>query len=419
MKLANRVVTLSSALLLPTLVLANDQALTETLSAFTNCDARFFDSLHAQRDSWKSLAPLQDNKSISWIAVENRADDDKNSVLFQNAPRVAGLELISYFDQSSDLDELGYYLFWGFTVKGQPEKVAKHLKPLLKEPEQLRSFAGTYVRSEIRTGDRWQVIRPLKGAPGTSRLERVLIVEPDAQHGNQTRISCSMQGAIDPASLAEVRPDIPAAEYPKPTQVEDISDIAVPDKVLKSLELPLLQPKFKSLKYTFATSKNGKSDNSPVSIVIRSEGTLSRKTEIYSESFQVERLTKADLIQLKSKLIGIGDGRVRVTREIELEAPTSWKKGDTLRVRSRAEYTQSKAGDKPMEHQMDCTVGQRFPASQVYASLEGDAIELKCEFEDYRTVEAFIEDLGTSIQLQSTSSNGKYVYEITALEVDR
>lgn len=418
MKVPHRAALLASALLLPAIVQANDKPLVDTLSAFTQCDASFFSSLHTHRSAWEALVPLKHEKNASWIAVENRAQEAKDIVPIQGTPQVAGMKLLSYFDQSADLDELGYYLFWGFIVDGKPDQVAQQLAPLLKHPEHLQALGPTFVRSELRQGNSWQVIQPLKGAPGNARLERVLLLEPDHAQRGRTRLSCSLQGTVDKAAFAEVRPDIPASDYPQPLQATGITDEAAPDAIVKRLDVPLLQPKFTSLRYTYATKNDSPKQTGPITIEMTAENGLLNKTEIYSASFQVQRQTKADLIQLKSKMVGIGDGRVLVTQQADVQIPKDWTAGQTLSTRLHMEKTPAKAGDEPVTTQMTCTVGKRYPAAQVFASLTGDAIELACEQSSYRSVSAFIEELGIAITLESTSG-GQYLYEVKALEIVR
>jgi hypothetical protein len=79
----------------------------------------------------------------------------------------------------------------------------------------------------------------------------------------------------------------------------------------------------------------------------------------------------------------------------------------------------AKPTDTPTDTSLVCKVGERFPASQVFASLTGDAIKLDCDQGDYKTSRAFIEDLGVALTLESTSSQFHYVNQYTALEVVR
>ena len=100
MKLPFPAALLACALCAPAITHASDAALTDTLKAFTQCDASFFSSLNTHRDAWKAYAPLQHDKSTTWIAVENRGDSDANTVPV-SAPPIAGLKLLSYVDEST------------------------------------------------------------------------------------------------------------------------------------------------------------------------------------------------------------------------------------------------------------------------------------------------------------------------------
>src|SRR5699024_4228487 len=86
MKLPASALLLASALLAPAITHADDAALTDTLKAFTRCDATFFSSLNTHRDAWQAYAPLKQEKNFSWIAVKNRADRQANSVPISAPP---------------------------------------------------------------------------------------------------------------------------------------------------------------------------------------------------------------------------------------------------------------------------------------------------------------------------------------------
>lgn len=421
MKLPLPTLLLASSLLLSTVTQASDAVLTETLKAFTRCDTSFFTSLENYSDEWEAHAPLQHGKNVAWFTTANRASPSANYVPLSNAPSVAGMKLLSFFDERMNLNSLGQYFFWGFTVEGHPDEVAQRLTPLIEHSELLQKvdLADTaYIRSEVKSGDRWLNIKPEPGrAIGTTQLKRVLLLERDGPQGAQTRISCSLQGAVDGPLLAQLRPDISPTEYPEPDTA--IGDVALPKGLLNNLDSPLLQPKFKSLNYTFTSKKGSAGKPKSVSVMLISEGGLLKKTETYSEVFQVERVTKADLIQLKSKISGVGDGRVLTTRELEVKAPQSWSPGKTLSARIVVTKFPVKPNDKPIETPVTCQIGQRIPAGQVFASLSRDAIKLECEQGNNRSSLAFIEDLGVAILLEATLGSDHYTYAITTLEVVR
>ncbi len=419
MKLANRTTLLASSLLLSLTVHASDNELSDTLKAFTHCDASFFSSIQAHSNAWEQYVPLKLAGEVAWIAVENRARRSENSVPVRNAPEVAGIKLLSYSDESSDLGTMGYYLFWGFIAEGSAKEIAQNLGKLMEHPERLQLLGTTYVRSEIKDGNRWQMVPPIPGAPGTKRLERVLLIEPVSGQSSRTRITCSLQGAVDAATIAELRPDIPAADYPQEVPDTAIDSVSLPVNLTKTIDSPLLQPKFKSLRYTYTSTKKGTNKTSTVSIALDAEGSLLRKTETYSKTFHVDRLVIADLIQLKAKMNGIGVNNVLVTQELDAVIPASWSTGQILSARMRREYVPKTPQDEASEAFLECKVGGRFPARQVFESLSGDAIELECSQGDYRTTQAFIEDLGIAMTLKSISGSDEDDYKITSLALTR
>lgn len=410
---------LLAAAVLPSLAHADDAALTDTLKAFTRCDASFFSSLNTHRDTWQPYAPLQQDKAFTWIAVRNRADRQASQVPI-SAPPIAGLKLLSYADEVTNLGPLGLYYYWGFIVDGGVDEVALRLAPLLAQPESLQKGAKEYTRSELKVGNAWRAIKPQPGkAPGTRQVERVLIVEPEGTQGTQSRVSCSVQGGVNAGVLAQLRPDIAPVDYPR-TQVEpSFTEVDVPANVRQRLDSPLLQPKFKTLSYRYVSKRGDGSKDLPVSVTFKAEGGLLVKNEAYGNTFDVDRLTQADLIQLKSKMNGVGDGRVLQTRDIELNVPTRWAPGQTLSARLQMVNVPAQPTDKPYDTSLTCTVGERIPARQVFASLNGDAIKLACDQGDYKTSRVFIEDLGVALTLESTSSDTHYVNEFIALTVER
>jgi hypothetical protein len=281
----------------------------------------------------EGLRAAQQDKDFAWIAVPDRAS--RNGSVPVSAPPIAGLKLVSYADEVTDLGELGLYYYWSFIVQGGIDDVAQHLP----------TAGTTRTAAQRRWGihpQRTQGRRPLASdqtpagqAPGTRHVERVLIVEPEGKQGTQSRVSCSVQGGVDAALLALLRPDIAPVDYPRTVVEPSINDVEVPAGVLQHLDAPLLQPKFKTLTYTYRAKKGDGSPYSPTSVTLSADGGLLNKNEVYNSTFHVERQTKADLIQLKSKMNGIGDGRVLQTREVELNLPTSWTPGQTLSARLR------------------------------------------------------------------------------------
>lgn len=216
MNLLTRTALLASSLLAP-IALASNVALEDTFRAFSHCDDQFFTSLHRHSAAWSKHAPLDSTKNVSWIQVQDRAYGQSASVPLRHTPQVAGVKLLAYFDKSVDLDVLGNYLFWGFVAEGSPEQVARQLRPLIDRSEHLLPVSGLHARGEVLKDGRWQLVAAPPGdAPGRTRLERVFLLEPDeGSGGKRTRVTCTLQGAVDARVLAQFRPDIPASDYPE------------------------------------------------------------------------------------------------------------------------------------------------------------------------------------------------------------
>ncbi len=159
--------------------------------------------------------------------------------------------------------------------------------------------------------------------------------------------------------------------------------------------------------------------NTPVTVEFTSDGGLLKKNEIYSEDFHVERLTQADLIQLKAKVHNMGNEYLFITKELEVNAPESWSPGQILSIRLVMEKLPAGSTDKPMKNSNTCTVGQRFPAREIFASLTGDAIALECEQDNIKTSNAFVEDLGVALTLKKTLGKRESVHTYTAIDVVR
>lgn len=147
--------------------------------------------------------------------------------------------------------------------------------------------------------------------------------------------------------LGAIRPDIPVAEYPAPAQELGFADVTVPAAVVEAVSSPLLAPKFSRLTYTYTSINDQKPSSITVELV--AQGDLIHRTEIYSRNFSVQRLMKANLIQLKSKMEDSLGGRVLLTDTISANFPANWNEGQVLRFNSSGRYAPIKARDKAMD----------------------------------------------------------------------
>lgn len=140
MKLPASAVALAAALLLPSSPTPTTPHWS-TPSRPSPAATRVFSSLNTHRDAWRAYAPLKQEKDFSWIAVRDRTDP-KATVVPVSAPAIAGLKLLSYNDEVSDLGPLGLYYFWGFTVDGNIDEVAQRFAALLDPPGALQKARG-------------------------------------------------------------------------------------------------------------------------------------------------------------------------------------------------------------------------------------------------------------------------------------
>lgn len=405
-----------AALLSAPLAQATETSIEDSISAFSRCDAGFFKSLQTNAATWERHVSLSSSASATWIPVPDRYEDSKNSVLLKDPPTVGGVVLSSYFDEITDMEKMGRYLYWGFIAEGTPDQVARQFAPLLDHPEALRKMGSLHARAEVWEDGKWSAsLTPSGTIPGTRKLERVFLLEP---HGsNQTRISCSLQGAVDAKVLASIRPDIPVADHPVSAQELGFDEVAVPPHIVDALDTPLLAPHFDRLTYTYTSVAEQKP--STVTVELVAQHGLIHRTEIYSRNFTVQRLMKANLIQLKSKMEGSFAGRVLLTDSLAPVVPTGWNEGQILRFNTTTRYAPLKPREKTNETAASCTIGARYPATEVFPSLPGDAIRLSCNHGGRQSIEAYIEDLGLAIPLESTSERGRSVNRITALKVVR
>jgi hypothetical protein len=404
------------------LMSANARAdiLEDTFRDFSLCDASFFRDLNRNADTLKSMAALESHGDSSWFKVKNRFDEKGNYVDFKNQPKLAGLTLLSYFDETSDLGDMGLYYYWGFTFEGALDDVIQKLRPLISNPERFHFSDGAFARTEVKVlGSRWLPLTTNSNTPtGNGKIERVFLIEAHETRKNAVRVSCSLQGGVTADVLKEIRPDIDPKEYPKQLSKVLFDDVPVPDNVLQTARSVAWSPKFKKLSYTYVNSN--RPGNGPVTVEMEGQGGLVRVKEIYSSSFNVQRLMLGGMVQLKSRMNGIGDGRVYLTTNLQMTLPTVMEKGAKINMTSIAKSEPEKTGDKENSLSMFCEVGEQFDAEEIFRELTGKAHKLTCMRGDAETSElAFLDDLGIVVTLSSKSRYGNGAYKFTRFEIEK
>lgn len=393
----------------------------ETFRNFSSCDAGFFRALNKNADAWKSAAVLKSNGNDSWISVKNRFDEKENNVEFLEHPKMAGLTLLSFFDETTDLGDMGLYYYWGFTFEGKLDDVVEKLKPLIFNNERLRAVDGTYVRTEVKIlGSRWLPLATSANTPtGIGKIERLLLIEPHEERRNAVRVSCSLQGGINAAVLKEVRPDIDPKDYPKQISTTLFDDVSVPNAVAETARNTSWLPKFKKLTYTYINKAD--SSDTPVTVEMEAQDHLIRVKEIYSSFFNVQRLKLAGIVQIKARMNGIGDGRVYLTTDLKMSLPTVLDKGAKLSIFEIMHPQPSRAGDKEMQVSISCDVGEEFDAKDLFPNLTGKAHKLFCTFSGPSHIETkvFLDDIGIAVTLESKSQSGNKAYKFTRFEIEK
>jgi hypothetical protein len=386
----------------------------KAFSAFTRCDAEFFNVLNEEEGRWPR-GSLTNKDKISWITVTNRFEEKCNSVSLPTSIAIKNLSFSAFHDEISDLDGLGVYLFWGFVVRGTNNDVFEGLKSLVHDANRLRKSDDHFVRSEVSidAGKTWLPSKRSAGtAPGSRLTERVLIFEP-GEKSDEVKVFCSLQGRVNSDLLKINRPDIPEDQHPNSIASSAFEAAKVPALVTSELqrvkmESIWLDPKFKELSFDLQLG------NSPdiVSTVVKYDDTGVFHREFYSNSFIVLRqMGLSGLVQLKSKIQSdvIDSKMVRVTQKLKARFPAELNIGERVSIHHISEDVSKdpKSPAKPFESQIECEVGQSYPAQTINVQLTGLAIAVSCGLktasrQDY----AYVVDLGYFLTRSTTSITG-------------
>lgn len=389
---------------------------------FTACDAGFFKAIHREPAAWKSLAPLATSGNYSWLKIRNRHKEGDNLLDLAAPLPVAGLNLVSFFDEISDLDSLGLYYYWGFTVPGKVDDVARQLTPLIQNSERFRRDGPVYVRTEVKFADTgWLPLATYSNTPaGLEKIERVFLIEPHESVQNLVRVSCSLQGAVSAEVLKEIRPDIAPEDYPKKIAPIEFDDAQVPERVTQVASKTSWAPKFKRLSYTYRAKRVGQPLENLSTVEMEAQGGLVRVRENYT-TFNVQRLMLAGLVQLKSRMNGTGDGRVTVTTKLEMSLPDTLRKGDKLSVHEIMQRQPAKADDSDSRVTILCDVVEEVAAESIYSTLTGRAFRLSCTSgkENDTSNKVYLEDLGIFVPLGGKSEFGDWTYQLIRFEIER
>lgn len=423
MKVSSRAVWFFALLLSP-IVISCAHATTpmeEVLQSFTACNGDFFYSLKRNLASISKFAPTSEREKFASIVVENRRVEGKKSIKFTEPVEVFGLHLTGYYDAVSAITPKEQFYYWGFFFAENPTEVRAKLIKYIKDSERLKADGTAFSRLEMHDGNGWvNIDSPLQfsgKAPG-SYIERVLIAEESTEETLPgTNLICSIQGPVSAIVLADIRPDLPAKDYPFRPKFSGLGFDSVPlvssvqKRASELLKNKLFTPKFQSASLRVKTIHKGNpsaDDNWELvyTFQVTKEGFI-RRREIYSASFFIDRLMLGNLVQLKSKL---SDSDVHLTNEIKVSLPKAINFGQVLEteVVSGEEYEES-------IHRDVCTVGEKYPAKDIYKLLSGKAFNIVCTdaVDGTGSTLAFVEELGMFILRSSTDKNhAESIYEV-------
>jgi hypothetical protein len=181
----------------------------KSLRALTLCDASFFKQIKLDFVKNPDAVPIKSKGNIGWIQVPDRKKDT-NFVDFKTPMKVADMELVSYYDELTDLAEGGQFYYWGFNINGDVEDVVKKVRPLMKDASRLVEDGGSYARVDVKIGKaNWAPTKPVSGTvPEANKIERILLIEKHEKRAGLVRLSCSLQGQVTKDVLKALRPDL-------------------------------------------------------------------------------------------------------------------------------------------------------------------------------------------------------------------
>lgn len=391
-----------------------------TMQAFTGCTSRFFQVLAQDAAARQALPAMEQQGELAWIKVKDRKTAPDNLVSFATPVTVGGMKLLAYFDEVSDLEELGRYYYWGFVVDGPVEEVIGKLRPLVQDAQRLRGSGSDYARTEVRIGkSQWLKINTGAGSiPQANSTERAFIVESMEGNKGATRVSCSLQGAVSAELLKTERPDLgPADLPPAPPEPEEIAMPAA--NVLSTIDAAapagsVWRPRFRAIKM-IAAYQGARPFKMGIEMK-QVDGLLRVREQYTSESF-VDRLSFAGLQQLGFRIYlnrrATGKAPYLI-EELTMALPAQLEPGETLSFSSKGRDANDR--NKPADlFSRTCKIGTTMAASDIHPSLSGQASILECKTSaGFKDRYAFLQDLGVAVLISSGNDQISYPqFEVT------
>lgn len=160
--------------------------------------------------------------SVAYPLVPNRLREGQRIQMFEKPLHVGGIELVGYYDESSEIVGVGKFTYWGFIAKGGVDSTVEKIRPYVIDGERLtKDEVGGWSRTERRyigdPIDRWsKETIPSNSPPRAGTVERALIFDDNEETIGKDRveIQCTVQGALTPALLMRLRPDLDDKDMP-------------------------------------------------------------------------------------------------------------------------------------------------------------------------------------------------------------
>jgi hypothetical protein len=407
------------------------QSLDNVFREFSKCDASFFKAMKDEAQAIQALAPTDSKGDAMWLKVPNRKDEKTGTVVLAGKPTIGGLPVISYLDESSELDGMGRFYYWGFKVLGTQTSVLEKLKPLVHDNERLRKDAPVYVRTELNSdGANWQPVKTSSGAPKKGTVERAFLFEEDDKDKNVTKVFCSLQGSVEAEHLKELRPDIEKEDYPIKQVVVTFEDVNPAPELLMKLQeslkqQPLFIPKFKKAVVAYKMISSTGSFDKTETLTHVQDGVLDVFSDWGYFKFKNQFVGGADLMSIKFSSVGQGarsDAGVLLAKEGSLTVAKDLIKGEVaFKSMVRSQRTPVPESKDAIYTQV-CTTGETILASDIFSKLSGRAVLLGCiSDEKSKTVigYALIEDYGLVLSYEPPDSKRKIKPVYTSITIER
>jgi hypothetical protein len=91
---------------------------------------------------------------------------------------------------------------------------------------------------------------------------------------------------------------------------------------------------------------------------------------------------------------------VNVTNQLNVELPSKFEPGQTLKFKQTSNYQPTAIDSLPMTYGLTCEITSTISASKIFSTLTGDAVLFNCTDDENKKSDgkAFLRDLGLFIE---------------------